>query len=100
MRSLSRWTPEYMQRKDVLKAIHVNANRAQQWDWPGDAPGWNYNTGPDGAKKDIALLFPKFFAQVSPIHNSLPCSLVLVTRQGHWTLLAYFVCTPAHRIHP
>lgn len=57
------WTPQYMNRADVLKALNVNPDRPQQWRWPGDAPGWEYNEGPLGAKKDISLLFPKFFAK-------------------------------------
>ena len=60
---ISHWTPKYMNRADVLEALHVDPKRAQQWPWPGDAPGWSYNQGVAGEKNDIALLFPTFFAQ-------------------------------------
>eukprot|EP01059_Diplonema_ambulator_P034346 TRINITY_DN7634_c0_g1_i1.p1 TRINITY_DN7634_c0_g1~~TRINITY_DN7634_c0_g1_i1.p1 ORF type:complete len:471 (+),score=157.78 TRINITY_DN7634_c0_g1_i1:63-1475(+) len=56
---LNNWTPKYMNRPDVLKAIHADVHYTRQW--PDHPVGWYYNEGPDGAKKDIALLYPKFF---------------------------------------
>ena len=58
---INNWTPPYMARPDVLRAINVDPDRAQQWPWPGDAPGWSYNQGQAGEKNDIAELFPFFF---------------------------------------
>lgn len=58
---IDNWTPIYMNRDDVLLALHVDPNRQQHWRWPGDAPGWYYNDGVEGTKKDISKLFPKFF---------------------------------------
>jgi len=48
-----------LNRDDVKAAIHVGSNFTRQW--PNHPEGWYYNEGPEGAKKDIALLFPKFF---------------------------------------
>eukprot|EP01061_Rhynchopus_euleeides_P003466 TRINITY_DN12714_c0_g1_i1.p1 TRINITY_DN12714_c0_g1~~TRINITY_DN12714_c0_g1_i1.p1 ORF type:complete len:473 (+),score=213.43 TRINITY_DN12714_c0_g1_i1:37-1455(+) len=56
---ISNWTPKYMNTDEVLKAIHVDTKVTRKW--PNNAPGWNYNEGVEGAKKDIALIYPKFF---------------------------------------
>lgn len=56
---INRWTPQYLNEPEVLKAIHVDKHYTRHW--PSDAKGWYYNEGPEGAKKDIALIFPKFF---------------------------------------
>lgn len=56
---ISHWTSSYLNKKDVLKAIHADAHYTRPW--PMHPLGWQYNEGPEGAKKDIALLFPKFF---------------------------------------
>ena len=59
---LSQLTPQYMNRPDVLDAIHVpKAKRTGRW--PSTPRGWHYNQGVEGEKKDIALLFPEFFAK-------------------------------------
>lgn len=58
---ISHFTPEYLNRKDVLKSIHADEHYTRKW--PAHPANWNYNEGPAGAKKDIALLFPKFFAK-------------------------------------
>jgi len=55
---LSQLTPTYMNRKDVLAAVHVPEPPRR---WPTHPPGWSYAQGSDGEKKDIALLFPDFF---------------------------------------
>ena len=52
---ISRQTPLYMTRPDVLKAIHADSHPNPRW--PSDQPGWAYGN----EKEDIALLFPKFF---------------------------------------
>ena len=58
---ISHLTPEYLNRKDVLKAIHADTHYTREW--PNHPENWYYNEGPLGAKKDIALLFPKFFSE-------------------------------------
>jgi serine carboxypeptidase-like clade 2 len=58
---ISRWTAGYVNRPDVLKAIHADGHYSKLRQWPKHPIGWSYNEGPAGAKKDIALLFPKFF---------------------------------------
>ena len=57
---ISELTPKYLNRPDVQKAIHVTGYTRT---WPNHPPNWSYNEGVEGAKKDIALLFPKFFAK-------------------------------------
>lgn len=59
---LSTLTPEYMNRADVLAAVHVPAAKVTR-KWPSTPRGWHYNQGVAGEKKDIALLFPEFFAK-------------------------------------
>ena len=54
---ISRQTPLYMHRPDVLVAIHASSHPNPRW--PSDQPGWAYGD----EKEDIALLFPKFFKQ-------------------------------------
>ena len=54
---ISRQTPLYMHRPDVLAAIHASSHPNPRW--PSDQPGWAYGD----EKEDIALLFPKFFKQ-------------------------------------
>lgn len=56
---LSRLTPTYLNRPDVLRAIHADVHYTRTW--PAHPKNWFYNEGVLGAKKDIALLFPKFF---------------------------------------
>eukprot|EP00656_Telonema_subtile_P042700 TRINITY_DN4850_c0_g1_i2.p1 TRINITY_DN4850_c0_g1~~TRINITY_DN4850_c0_g1_i2.p1 ORF type:complete len:483 (-),score=87.57 TRINITY_DN4850_c0_g1_i2:257-1705(-) len=56
---ISSYTAGYLNRKDVLAAIHADAHYTRTW--PAHPQGWEYNDGVEGAKKDIALLFPKFF---------------------------------------
>jgi len=56
---ISHYTADYLNRQDVLAAIHASDHYSRQW--PEHPEGWNYNEGPEGAKKNIALLFPKFF---------------------------------------
>ena len=52
-----------MNRPDVLKAIHADTHYNRSW--PDHPSNWGYNEGSAGAKKDIALLFPKFFKKAS-----------------------------------
>ena len=52
---LSHLTPQYMNRDDVLKAVHVPPAVATG-NWPSTPSGWNYNQGVEGEKKDIAEL--------------------------------------------
>lgn len=56
---LSKMTPTYLNRPDVLKAIHADGHYTRTW--PAHPDNWFYDQGPEGSKKDIALLFPKFF---------------------------------------
>ena len=58
---ISRWTAGYLNKPEVLAAIHADKHYTRKW--PNHPIGWSYNEGPEGAKKDIALLFPKFFTQ-------------------------------------
>ena len=55
------WAPPYMNNKEVQAAIHVAGNVTREW--PNTPPNWSYNQGTAGEKKDIALLFPKFFKE-------------------------------------
>lgn len=86
---ISDWTPQYLNRPDVKAAIHVDSHFTRTW--PNHPPGWYYNEGPEGAKKDIALLFPKFF-------DKAPQWKIIVVSgdadSGVWkqrALVAYFV---------
>eukprot|EP01064_Diplonema_japonicum_P039072 TRINITY_DN9702_c0_g5_i1.p1 TRINITY_DN9702_c0_g5~~TRINITY_DN9702_c0_g5_i1.p1 ORF type:complete len:464 (+),score=157.16 TRINITY_DN9702_c0_g5_i1:43-1434(+) len=58
---ISDWTAKYMNRPDVLKAVHADVHYTRKW--PNHPAGWYYNEGVEGAKKDIALLYPKFFSK-------------------------------------
>lgn len=60
---LSKLTPPYMRRPDVLAAVHVPSGSKAAARWPGTPPGWGYNQGVEGEKQDIALLFPRFFKE-------------------------------------
>ena len=64
---ISRQTPLYMHRPDVLAAIHASSHPNPRW--PSDQPGWAYGD----EKEDIALLFPKFFKQ-APHWNIGACA--------------------------
>jgi hypothetical protein len=64
---LSHLAPGYMTRADVLAAVHVPAAKSSGR-WPGTAAGWSYNQGVEGEKKDIALLFPRFFKEAPHWH--------------------------------
>ncbi len=57
---LSALTSEYINQPNVLAAINAKANPDRKW--PGHPSNWGYNQGVEGEKKNIALLFPKFFA--------------------------------------
>eukprot|EP00466_Bigelowiella_natans_P007458 jgi/Bigna1/92838/estExt_fgenesh1_pm.C_800008 len=75
-------TPEYMNYPEVLKAIHAhvggggggrndnvtyqkrsNHSSSGVRHWPSLPDNWQYNQGSAGEKKNIANLFPKFFAK-------------------------------------
>jgi len=56
---MSEWTPEYMNRNDVLQAIHALDHYTMYW--PNKPDNWTYGSEMD----DIATLFPYFF-QVRP----------------------------------
>ncbi|KAJ9436843.1 Serine carboxypeptidase 24 [Diplonema papillatum] len=57
---ISTFTPKYMNRPDVMKAIHADKYATRIW--PSLPSGWSYNQGFLGEKNDIALLYPKFFS--------------------------------------
>jgi len=58
---LSRLTAEYMNDAATLGAVHAQAHYTRRW--PSHPKGWSYNEGVEGAKQDIALLFPRFFEE-------------------------------------
>ncbi|ETO24544.1 hypothetical protein RFI_12614 [Reticulomyxa filosa] len=53
---MSNWTPMYMNRKDVLEAIHASAHYTRPW--PSHPPGWEYGS----ELADVNLIYPEFFA--------------------------------------
>ena len=52
---IDNWTPEYMNKEQVLKAIHADSHYTREW--PRHPTGWRYGS----ETEDIALLFPGFF---------------------------------------
>lgn len=52
---INNWTPEYMNKAEVLKAIHADSHYTREW--PRHPTGWKYGS----ELADIALLFPGFF---------------------------------------
>eukprot|EP01084_Bolivina_argentea_P142779 250799_1 len=52
---INNWTPEYMNNKEVLKALHVDGHYDREW--PHHPSGWSYKN----EMEDVALLFPVFF---------------------------------------
>jgi len=61
---ISDMTPEYINDPEVLTAIHaLKSGEALKRQWPSTPDNWGYNQGSAGEKKNIATLFPKFFAK-------------------------------------
>lgn len=56
---MSQLTGPYLNKPEVLKAIHADTHYTRKW--PNHPSGWSYDQGTEGEKKDIALIFPKFF---------------------------------------
>merc|ERR1711907_874474 len=53
---ISHYTSDYLNRQDVLKAIHADSHYTRKW--PEHPPLWSYNEGPAGAKKKYRPLVP------------------------------------------
>lgn len=52
---INNWTPEYMNRKDVMESVHVY--KQPHGEWPRHPTGWTYGS----ELADVAKLFPTFF---------------------------------------
>lgn len=50
---ISQWTPVYMNRPDVIKAVHADAHYERKW--PNTPANWKYGS----EMADISLLFPQ-----------------------------------------
>jgi len=53
---LNHWTPEYMNRQDVLDAIHASAHYTKPW--PSHPLNWTYGS----ELADVNLIYPEFFS--------------------------------------
>ena len=56
---MDNWTPKYMNRMDVLKAIHADSHYTRAW--PSKPPLWHYGS----EKADTVLLFPGFLKELA-----------------------------------
>ena len=73
---ISRQTPIYMKRPDVLKAIHADTHPNPNW--PRDRPGWRY--GKDVVYRSTAL--PQVNLSFAPLPSVQTCTPTLCSRAG------------------